>query len=340
MNKKSFIKKILPVFLLCMLLNMQITVFAQDTKTIFEDVSSSHPNAKAIEYLKTEGIINGYTDGTFKPDQPVNRAEALSIALKAKKITFIEKSSSLETFNDVLTTDWFFKAVYTAEALKIISGNPDGSFGPAKNVNKVEFLKMLLLAFEIKFLNYEPPKKSLFTDTTDNKQWFIPYLDFSKNVNIIEADKEGKIYPNQSLNRGEVAEIVYKLLIIMKGGPAQLLKSRTEAALSQSILDLQQGNIVDATANIKNAKVLTTQALEKTPNENTIKAIAKIIESFEKLLQSFTENQNKKYQSAIKLAGEAYNLADEAITIDSSSKEFATEVKNLAKNLADSIREK
>ncbi|MEK7563157.1 MAG: S-layer homology domain-containing protein, partial [Patescibacteria group bacterium] len=41
----------------------------------FSDVSSTHPNAEAIAYVKAEGIVSGYPDGTYRPNQTINRAE-------------------------------------------------------------------------------------------------------------------------------------------------------------------------------------------------------------------------------------------------------------------------
>ena len=46
---------------------------------IFPDVSQSHKNHDAIIYLYQEGVINGYPDGTFKPENTLNRAELLKI---------------------------------------------------------------------------------------------------------------------------------------------------------------------------------------------------------------------------------------------------------------------
>ena len=45
----------------------------------FSDVASSHPHATAITYVKAAGIVEGYSDGTFRPDADVNRVELLKI---------------------------------------------------------------------------------------------------------------------------------------------------------------------------------------------------------------------------------------------------------------------
>jgi len=339
MKKRNIsILLILGLFLTGILPIATMAVTAPGSATTFSDVLASHPDYTAIEYLKNEGIINGYPDGTFKPEQVVNRAEALKIILGANKTAIQEASKS--SFTDVTAADWFFKYIETAKALNIVSGNPDGSFAPARTVNKVEFLKMLLLAYDVKFVNYKPPVKPLYPDVTDNSAWYIQYLDFAKNLNLISPNSAGEIQPDQGLTRGEVAEISYKLIIIIKGGPVQLLLSRAEAQLMQSIFDLRDGALSDAANDIKTAKDLASEALKQAPDQSIVQAAVKIIEAFEALVTAFQQTANGQNTDALKSAGLAYNTAEAARQINSGIDNLATQVKNAAKSLADSIRAK
>ncbi len=306
------------------------------TNPSFSDVPVNHPNYTAIEFLKAEGIIGGYPDGTYKPGQVVNRAEALKIVLNAKGTAVIEATAT--SFKDIALSDWFAKYVETAKNLKIVSGNPGGTFAPARTVNKVEFLKMLLLTYDVQFVNYQLPAKPLYPDAADNSQWYIPYLDFAKNINLIVPDATGNINPAQGLTRGEVADIVYKLIVILRGGPVQLLLSRSEALLMQSIFDLQAGALDDAAANIKAAKELASQALEKAPEEIIVKAALKIIVSFEALVTAFKQAAAAQNDLAVISAGTAYNTAEEARVISNAVENLAIQVKAAAKSLADDVR--
>lgn len=311
---------------------------AVTVETTFSDVPATHPHYQAIEFLRSEGIINGYPDGTFKPAQVVNRAEALKIILGAKK-TPIEESTA-DSFSDVNSTDWFAKFVDTAKKLGVVSGNPDGTFAPARTVNKVEFLKMLLLTYEVKFVNYVAPDKPLYPDATDNGAWYIQYLDFSKSLNLIVPDSQGMIHPDSGLTRGEVADITYKLIIIIRGGPVQLALSRAEAQLMQAIFDLQAGALTDAENDIKSAKELANEALKQAPDEPVVKAAVKIIEAFESLVIAFQQAANGQDSEALASSGDAYNTAEAARQISNSIDNLSVQVKSAAKSLADSIRAK
>ncbi len=313
-------------------------VSAQTTSGSFSDVSASHPNATAIEYLKNEGIIGGYPDGTFGPENIVNRAEALKIVLEANEKAIQEPTET--SFSDVDPSDWFAKYVETAKSLEIVNGNPDGTFAPARTVNKVEFLKMLLLTYEVEFVNYHTPEKPLYPDATDSSQWYIPYLDFAKNLNLVIPNSAGNIEPDKGLTRGEVAEITYKLIIVIKGGPVQLLLSRSESLMMQAIFNLQEGNLEEASANIKSAKELANEALTQAPEESIVKAAVKIIEAFETLIQAFQHSANSEDDEALAASGQAYNKAEEAKQIDAGIESLSDQVKSAAKSLADSIRAK
>ena len=58
------------------------TANALETKKTFTDVPPTHQYNVAINYLTEQGVINGYEDGTFGPENPINRAEALKIILE------------------------------------------------------------------------------------------------------------------------------------------------------------------------------------------------------------------------------------------------------------------
>lgn len=70
---KHSIKLLIPLFLF---------IFATQTALAnFSDVDPAHENYQAINYLQKTGVIQGYDDGTFRPAQLVNRAEAIKIIM-------------------------------------------------------------------------------------------------------------------------------------------------------------------------------------------------------------------------------------------------------------------
>jgi uncharacterized protein YkwD len=174
--------------------------------TVFPDVPKNHPNAIAIDFLTTEKIINGYPDGNFKPDQIINRAEALKIILLSSNVEIPE--NFIQRFPDFESTEWFAKYVATANKLNIIDGYPDGTFQPENPVNKAETLKMILQTNLVELINYET-NKQIFADTKAGA-WFTSFLNYAKKFELVEADKNNNIYPADNLTRGELSEIIYR----------------------------------------------------------------------------------------------------------------------------------
>lgn len=180
-------------------------------KDFFTDVKQDHKNYEAIKYLYEQDIIEGYEDGTFRPEDKVNRAEILKILLLGLGKEIIEEFGEEEIFPDVPKNQWFAKFVYTAKILEIINGYPDGHYYPEQNVNRVEFLKILLLSTETDLEKIEISQ--LYPDT-DTEQWYAPYVQFSFDNNLVDTDEYGNFTPGAFMKRGEVAEAMYRLLTI------------------------------------------------------------------------------------------------------------------------------
>lgn len=173
----------------------------------FSDVASTDAHAVAIESLVSQGILEGYSDGTFKPDQEVNRAEALKIILMGVGAEVDESSGAALVFSDVSEEDWFFSYVSTGVALGIIQGYEDGTFKPEQTVNRAEAVKMLLAAAEIAVSS---PSSSPFADVAVS-EWYAAYAAYAKTWNIEPPQTDGLWHGEEAISRGNISEMVYRL---------------------------------------------------------------------------------------------------------------------------------
>jgi uncharacterized protein YkwD len=174
----------------------------------FPDVASLHPNAAAIDYLTKEGILAGYPDGSFQPENPVNRAEALKILMLATGE--FESLPGKKTFPDIGASDWFSPFVNTANARGVADGYPDGFFRPEQTVNLVEALKMLLQAATVDSTNYKTNRK-LFADTYEGA-WYNQFLAYADAFDLVSANRGNQILPATPLTRAKLSEIVYRFI--------------------------------------------------------------------------------------------------------------------------------
>lgn len=196
--------------LAALLISMSVnTAFAESQLNSFSDVPTSHPNYTAIMGLKSKGIINGYEDGTFKPDQPVNRVEALKMILLGAGVT-TTATNTVAKFSDTSTSEWYAQYLNKAVELKVVGGYPDGTFKPTQSVNLVENLKMLLLAQNVQ-LSDMVPSVDPYADTPKT-EWYAKYVQYAKDKNLIDADSQNKVYPSQAMTRGKLAETMFRVI--------------------------------------------------------------------------------------------------------------------------------
>jgi len=194
---------------------MTLSVWANSALAIFSDVPMQHPNAKAIDYVRDEGIVSGYPDGTFKPEQPINRAEFTKIIIEAV-LGQAPLEHAGECFPDVNSEEWFYPYVCYAKRVEIISGFPDKTFRPGQNISFAEAAKIVANSFHMQTGLGEP--------------WYQPYIDALEEKNAVPPSLQD---PAELLTRGEMAEIIYRIV------GSDLFKAENAlAALKQEVIDL------------------------------------------------------------------------------------------------------
>lgn len=211
---------------------------AEETKpSPFTDVKYGDANASEIIGLYYAGVVTGYADGTFKPNNTVNRAEFMKMLAEAKDVDYadIDNEDLANCFTDVhdVATEWFAPPICAGKSLGWVNGYSDGTFKPTQNINKAEALKIVLTAFgfEIPASVSKGDKpypdvamRSLFAMTSDNLEKFQARPLVSWYAGVAKAAKDaGLILPTgnfdagHELTRGEMAAIIYKAMVA-KGG--------------------------------------------------------------------------------------------------------------------------
>lgn len=99
----------------------------------FSDVPKGYWAANYIGYMQQFGVITGYSDGSFRPDAPVTRAEFAAIASRFEKLTEGSKS-----FTDVPDTYWAARYINFAATRGWVTGYSDGTFKPEDPITRAE----------------------------------------------------------------------------------------------------------------------------------------------------------------------------------------------------------
>lgn len=200
------------------------------TNASFIDIASSKYQ-NAINYLNNRGIVEGYSDGTFRPKAILNRAELLKIIVGAFEISsninqLTDSFAGKSCFKDVPANAWYTKYVCYAKSQNIVKGYSDGTFKPGQNIINVEAYKILLKTFQV---NIEES-----TPWYANIQNYITFM-----YKIPEED------PSGLLNREVMADLITRLLLRNEGKLDAYLANNSTGESTDS-----SNNITSTTTNL------------------------------------------------------------------------------------------
>lgn len=164
------------------------------------DIPEYSPKWNAVSWGLRHNIVTGYTDGTFKPNQKITRAEFTKIALNAKDIQLNNNESQLK-FSDVNEKDWFFDYIKTVYSLGIIEGYKDNTFKPNNSITLPEAIKISLGIF-----NIVPDNK------LEGSNWYDIYMNYAKEEGLLENTL--LTLPDYEISRGEMMDIIYRIALI------------------------------------------------------------------------------------------------------------------------------
>lgn len=194
---------------------------------VFPDVPDGHMYQDAIENLAGSAVVNGNPDGNFYPKNGVNRAELLKMLYKATGK--VPDASSVRCFPDVEPGSWYEMFVCDAAANGYVNGYPGGTFQPARAVNRVEALKMILNILDIPVADMDINARDAvkFVDVSVSA-WYTQYLYAAYETGIlpIAGMDSSRFYPESVLLRGQAAAMVYNAILVeMQGGRSSSAQS-------------------------------------------------------------------------------------------------------------------
>jgi hypothetical protein len=177
----------------------------------FTDVSTNYWANGFIQELATRQIITGFPDGSFKPDEPVTRAQFAAMLRTAFNRSAVRNAVN---FTDVPSDYWASAAIRDAYTKGFMSGYPENDFRPGEFIPRAQVLVALTSG-----LGYTPSSNAATTLQVFNDANSIP--DWARNSIAAATEKRIVVnYPNaQFLNptrpatRSEVAALIYQAMV-------------------------------------------------------------------------------------------------------------------------------
>lgn len=168
----------------------------------FTDIDSSHWAYTSVSYLASNFILNGYLDGTFKPENNITRAEFAKIIVSATD-TF--DSNAVSSFKDVSSDDWYYYYVSTAYNKGYITGYPDGSFRPNDKITRADICTIVN-----RVLKASPSKNpEAFKDDSEIPSYAKDSVYALSEKGIVNGFSNGTFAPKTYATRAQTAKIIY-----------------------------------------------------------------------------------------------------------------------------------
>ena len=181
----------------------------------FTDVPDSYWAHDAIYELSSQGYVNGYPDGTFKPGSQIIRAEFVTIMDKVLKLTSYTPQAPM--FSDVNPDDWFYQGVDTAVYAGIAKGYGDGTFGSDRPITREEIACVLVQALgETDEAMASMSAKTNFTDDASISSWARGFVVVAVKDGLLKGYPDGSFGPQGTATRAEACAMIANFLNINK----------------------------------------------------------------------------------------------------------------------------
>ena len=155
------------------------------TTTSYSDIKDGAWCCRAVATLTNAGVINGYTDGTFRPNAPITRAELATIIARFAKLDVNTK-----TFSDI-TGHWAQKNIELAVGNGWINGYDDGTFRPNHNITRAETFAMINRVLDRQTENVSDllptSEMNMWSDNMNENAWY--YKDIQEATNYHKCDR-------------------------------------------------------------------------------------------------------------------------------------------------------
>ena len=169
--------------------------------TAFKDVTGFK---KEIEFLTSKEIIFGFPDGTFRPNAPIQRVQAMQMIMREMKPDLGESPNP--NFKDVKPGDRGYNEIAKAVEMGIISGKSGNIFDPTGNLTRAEMAKILANAYELGGIY---PKG--FSDVSTG-YWGYPYISALAANNITVGYSDGTFKPTKTIDRAQFSAFMARII--------------------------------------------------------------------------------------------------------------------------------
>ena len=180
-------------------------------QTAFPDVPSSYWASGFIQALVNRGVIAGFPDGSFRPEEPVTRAQFAAIVSKAFNRQPVRQPVQ---FTDIPAGFWATNAIQAAYTTGFLAGYPGNAFRPDENIPRAQVLVSLANGLNYAATGTADSVLVAYNDAASIPDYARPSIAAATQKQIVVNYPDVRtLNPNQAATRAEVAAFVYQALV-------------------------------------------------------------------------------------------------------------------------------
>ncbi|MBD2242966.1 S-layer homology domain-containing protein [Nostoc sp. FACHB-888] len=188
-----------------------ITASPSFAQTSFSDVSSNYWAAQFIQQLSRRGVIAGFPDGSFRPEEPVTRAQFAAMVNKA-----FQKAPQRQAINfaDVPSNYWASSAIGQAYTIGFLSGYPGNRFEPNQAIPRQQVLVSLANGLEYAPSGNTESTLQYFNDASNIASYArSPIAAATEKQIVVNYPNVKFLNPTATATRAQVAAFIYQALV-------------------------------------------------------------------------------------------------------------------------------
>lgn len=235
-----------------------LTLALAASASMFPDVPDSHPHREAIEALAQAGVITGNPDGTYHPEETVNRAALLKLSYKAAGID--PSAHTPGCFTDLQAGSWYEPYVCHAKASGFVQGYKDKTFKPAQGVTRAEATKLIVVVFGIPVEPVSSADTALLAySDVSLSEWYAVYLAAALRTGILPfSGMDATTFsPGSLLTRAEAAAMIESAMT----GHTPAEEESTEEEQEEEEDDMNEQSGASSSAAVQSSSSSSSQAV-------------------------------------------------------------------------------
>ena len=194
--------------------------------TKFNDIKNHWAENEINEFINA-GYINGYNDGTFKPNKKITRAEFVTFT---NKLFGFQSSKDIQ-FTDVSSKDWFYEEIKIAVKAGYIKGYENNTFRPNAGITREEIANVITSIYNSKDVNFNKIEK--FKDINKISEWAKSAVEGVVENKYMSGYEDNTFRPQNGATRAEAVSTLSRVPSLVNKNARTLLIEKDDYKLKK-----------------------------------------------------------------------------------------------------------